>query len=39
MQYNDFVSHMAALDRYDTCDQDRLRDIFIGIYANPVENI
>lgn len=38
-QYNDFVSHMAALDRYDTCDQDRLRDIFIGIYANPVENI
>ena len=37
-QYNDFVNHMSALERYDTCDQERLREIFIGIYANPIDN-
>lgn len=37
-QYNAFVKHMAVLDQYDTCDQERLRDIFIGIYANSVDN-
>ena len=33
-----FVSRLGRLDRYDTCDLDQLRDIFLGIYANPVEN-
>ena len=33
-----FVSRLNKLDRYDTCDLDQLRDIFLGIYANPVEN-
>lgn len=37
-QYEAFITHMAALERYDTCDQERLREIFIGIYANPVDN-
>lgn len=34
-----FCRHLEELDRYgDTCDMDRLRDIFIGIYSNPVDN-
>ena len=37
-QYNAFIRHMTELERYDTCDQERLRDIFIGIYSNPVDN-
>ena len=37
-QYNAFIKHMTELERYDTCDQERLRDIFIGIYSNPVDN-
>lgn len=37
-QYNTFVKRMTELERYDTCDQERLREIFIGIYANPVDN-
>ena len=26
------------LNRYDTCDIDQLKDIFLGIYANPIVN-
>ena len=38
-EYNQFCQHLATLDRYeDTCDIERLREIFIGIYANPVDN-
>lgn len=37
-QYDAFIKHTMALERYDTCDQERLREIFIGIYANPVDN-
>ena len=35
-QYEAFSSRLARTDSYDTCDRDRLREIFIGIYANPV---
>ena len=38
-EYDLFCQRMAKLDRYeDTCDMERLREIFIGIYANPVDN-
>lgn len=38
-EYNLFIHHLKELDRYeDTCDMERLRDIFVGIYANPVDN-
>lgn len=37
-QYHAFVKHLSILDRYDTCDHERLRDIFIGIYSNPIDN-
>ena len=34
-----FRHHLAKLDRYaETCDIERLREIFLGIYANPVDN-
>jgi hypothetical protein len=37
--YDLFTQHLKELDRYEeTCDIERLRDIFIGIYANPVDN-
>ena len=38
-EYDLFAQHMKELDRYEeTCDIEQLRDIFIGIYANPVDN-
>lgn len=33
-----FVKQMARLDRYDTHDLERLREIYLGIYANPIDN-
>ena len=34
-----FRHHLAKLDRYaETCDIEHLREIFLGIYANPVDN-
>lgn len=33
-----FVHHLSKLDKYDTCDMEQLRDIFLGIYSNPVDN-
>lgn len=33
-----FVKRLNKLDRYDTCDIEKLKDIFLGIYANPVNN-
>ena len=35
-QRNAFMKRLAKLDKYDTCDLERLREIFLGIYANPV---
>lgn len=37
-QKNEFLRHLKALERYDTCDIERLMDIYLGIYANPVNN-
>lgn len=33
-----FCQHLAVLDQYDTCDIDQLKDIFLGIYSNPIVN-
>ena len=38
-EYNAFMKHLSALDRYDTCDLDCLKEIFISIYSNPIDNI
>ena len=38
-EYDAFVRRLGKLDRYDTCDIDQLKDIFLGIYANPVRLI
>lgn len=37
-QYEAFISHLSVLERYDTCDVDRLKEIFIRIYSNPIDN-
>ncbi len=36
-QYDAFAKRLEKLDRYDTCDLDKLKEIFVGIYANPVD--
>lgn len=34
-----FVKRLSLLDRYEeTCDLERLKELFVGIYANPVDN-
>ena len=39
-EYNAFIAHMAVVERYeDTCDIEQLKELFLGIYANPVEHI
>ena len=37
-QMDEFAAYAKQLERYDTCDVDRLTDIFLGIYSNPVNN-
>ena len=37
-QYDAFMKHLSELERYDTCDLERLKEIFISIYSNPVDN-
>lgn len=38
-EYDLFCQRLAKLDCYEeTCDIERLREIFVGIYANPVDN-
>ena len=38
-EYDAFCERLASLNRYEeTCDIERLREIFLGIYANPVDN-
>ena len=32
-----FECRLAHLEKYDECDLDQLKDIFLGIYSNPVE--
>lgn len=34
----EFIERLHELDRYDTCDMEQLTDIFLGIYANPIDN-
>ena len=36
-QYDAFVTHMKELDKFQA--DDILRDIFLGIYANPIDSI
>ena len=37
-EYDAFIKRLSKLDRYDTCDIERLKDIFVSIYSNPVDN-
>lgn len=37
-QRDTFIKHMEKLERYDTCDVDHLKDIFLSIYSNPIDN-
>lgn len=37
-QYDKFVRHMDKLNDYDITEPDVLKDIFLGIYANPLDN-
>ena len=36
-EYQKFVDHMQKLQEFDIAEPDVLRDIFLGIYSNPVE--
>ena len=37
-EFETFTARLAILDQYDSFDLERLKEIFLGIYANPVEN-
>lgn len=37
-QKDKFLQRVKELERYDTCDIEKLMDIFLGIYSNPVNN-
>jgi translation initiation factor 2B subunit (eIF-2B alpha/beta/delta family) len=37
-QFNNFLRYMERLNDYDITDPDILKDIFLGIYANPVKS-
>ncbi len=37
-EYNLFHKRLAQLECYDTCDIERLKELFIGIYANPIDH-
>lgn len=37
-EFDAFTARLEELDRYDSFDLERLKEIFLGIYANPVEN-
>jgi len=36
-QFDAFIARMEKLNDFDIADPDKLKDIFLGIYANPVE--
>ena len=33
-----FLNRLHTLEQYDTCDIEKLKDIFLGIYSTPVTN-
>lgn len=37
-QKQKFLERVSLLEKYDTCDYDTLKEIFLGIYANPVNS-
>ena len=37
-QKQEMLRRVALLEQYDACDVEKLKDIFLGIYANPVNN-
>ena len=37
-QYSAFLQRLSELEKYDTCDLERLKEIFLGIYSNPIDN-
>lgn len=37
-QKEEFIRRIKILERYDTCDIEKLKDIFLSIYSNPVKN-
>ncbi len=37
-EYNAFVERMQLLDDYEVDERDILKDIFLGIYSNPIDN-
>ena len=37
-QYDTFINRLSTLERYETCDVERLKEIFIRIYSNPIDN-
>ena len=34
-----FLRRLCHLDKYDECDLDQLKDIFLSIYSNPIERV
>lgn len=37
-EYDAFLSHMKELEKYEAADAGALNEIFLGIYANPIDN-
>lgn len=37
-EYNAFIERMQLLDNYEVDETDVLKDIFLGIYSNPIDN-
>lgn len=38
VQKAEFLEHVKLLQRYETCDLEKLLDIYLGIYSNPICN-
>ena len=37
-ELNAFIQNMHSLDKYEVDEKDILKDIFLGIYSNPLKN-
>lgn len=37
-QRGEFIKYMEKLEQFDTCDLEQLKDIFLAIYSNPIDN-
>lgn len=37
-QKDTFMQRLASFEKYENCNHDRMREIFLGIYANPVDS-